>query len=201
MRHSSLVWTGFGVKTLDMENLNPSLALIEVNSFSHGYYLANELGKISGISILQAMPCSPGRFYLLVNSDQETVQKAWEAFQEIKTADKIFESCLLLDSHPQLLKGYFGLLKTKLNGALGVIETRSLSSAFLAANSCLQTRGVDLIEIRNSRGLGDRSLTFVTGNPELLRGCLEKLNQVIEDRSLLDTQIISSPNAEFLKMF
>jgi microcompartment protein CcmL/EutN len=143
--------------------LQPAIALIELCSVARGIEVADSVLWEADIEMLFAEPVQPGKFVMLFTGSVQSLQSALRKGSEV-AGDCLVDTLLIQQVHEQVP---IGLRRTgKINGtldALGVVETATVASAVLAADTALKTAAVDLLELRIANGLGGKSFFTVTG--------------------------------------
>ena len=137
------------------------LLLYETSSISQGYLSINHLLDKFDIHILEASPIAPGRLMVLANPLLEDLEKASDL---IKTSfeNQLVEMASIKKVQKETLLAFYSLNQTALQEMLLVIETLSVISAIDITNNLNQQGVIVPIEIRSSRGLGNKSLVYAT---------------------------------------
>jgi hypothetical protein len=167
----------------------------ETKSMAQGYALVNEISAIKDLKILEASTVSPGKMFVLLNGSDVAIQAAQNKLSEGHTEILAAQSWKCLSE--SVLEALYGLNKTPVAEAIVVVETDSMTTAINCAQQATDI-GLDVVEIRSSRGLAGKALSIVTGD----RGNCEKLQSKIEkEESTLCTRIIHPVNTEFRSFF
>ena len=176
----------------------PALALLELASIARGHRVADAMVKRAPVALLRCEPVSPGKFLVLVDGDVASVDEAFRAGLEAAgdaTLDKLF----LPQAHAQLAGALRGEARAG-DGvdALGVIETTTVAATILAADAAAKAAVVRVIEMQLARGLGGKAYFVVTGALGEVEAAVEAGVGVIAAATLLATEIIAAPHADFV---
>jgi microcompartment protein CcmL/EutN len=176
----------------------PALALIELASIARGHRVADVMVKRAPVALLRCEPVSPGKFLVLVDGDVASVDEAFRAGLEAAgdaTLDKLF----LPQAHAQLAGALRGEARAGEGvDALGVIETTTVAATILAADAAAKAAVVRVIEMQLARGLGGKAYFVVTGALAEVEAAVEAGVGVIAAATLLATEIIAAPHADFV---
>ena len=83
--------------------------------------------------------------------------------KEILLALKKHKFCQLNGENKNLLDAFYGHTKPTLAESVMVIETKTLSSCFLAAKSACEDSNITVLEIDSGRSLNGTAIAFLTG--------------------------------------
>ena len=98
----------------------------------------------------------------MVAGDVASVEEAFGVGKAIGAADLC--DCLFLPNvHPAVVAGLAGEAGAELNDAVGVVETRTVPSAILAADAGLKGAEIALVQLRLADGLGGKGVAVFTG--------------------------------------
>ena len=74
---------------------------------------------------------------------------------------------------PTVVKALLGAQPQAERGAIGTIETFSVASAILAADTAVKSAKVDILELRAARGVGGKGIVYFTGEvADVTAACL-----------------------------
>jgi len=139
----------------------PALGLIETSSIAKGYEVADAVLKQSPVRLLWARTASPGKFVALFTGDVDEVKHALERGLEI-ARDAREDDAFIPSAHPALLEAVSGPRKVPID-ALGIVETRTVASALLAADAAAKASAAELVEVRLAQHLGGKGFFTVAG--------------------------------------
>jgi len=173
----------------------PALGLFELESLARGVVVADALVKQAAVRIAIAEPVSPGK-YLLVFSGP--VAEVDESFREgVAVAGKVLIDQLYL---PQvslaLVRGLEGELARGGDDAIGIVETHTVASALLAADTALKSAQVVLIQLQLAKGIGGKGWFTVAGAQHDVEAALERAAAAISPSLLVTTELIQRPHVD-----
>ena len=178
----------------------PALALLELASIARGHRVADAMVKRASVAFLRCEPVSPGKFLVLVDGDVASVDEAFRAGLEVAgdaTLDKLF----LAQAHAQLagaLRGEARAGEASSVDALAIVETTTVAATILAADAAAKAAVVRVIEMQLARGLGGKAYFVVTGALAEVEAAVEASTGAIAAATLLATEIIAAPHADFV---
>lgn len=173
-----------------------ALGLVELNSIAKGILASDAMLKRSDVQIIESYPVCPGKYIILVSGDVAAVDASVKAGTE--TAGIHFVDQIIIPHvHPQVLPGLLGTSRIRALSAVGVLETFSVASAILAADTSLKAARVDMIEIRIAKGLGGKSFYTLTGSVADVRTAIEAGALTAEKEGVLvGKEIIPEPHPD-----
>ena len=150
------------------------IGLLELCSVARGVEVADAVLKEAPIDLLFAEPVQPGKYVLLFTGGVQDVAASLRRGAELAGADLVdrLQIPQVHDQVPVALKRRGGTIEGQLD-AVGVVETRTVASAVLAADLAVKTASVDLIELRIANGLGGKSFFTLTGEVSDVRASVQ----------------------------
>jgi microcompartment protein CcmL/EutN len=138
------------------------LGVLEFDSIAIGYKALDEMVKTAPVKIIDAKTICLGKFLIVFSGDVASVEYSFN--KGVETGEKhLLDSLFLPMVHREVL-GAFGKIKDTENwGAIGIIETKTVTSAIEAADIAAKTGGVNIIEIRLANGYGGKSYIKMIG--------------------------------------
>ena len=171
-----------------------AIGLIELTSIAKGIETADAMVKSAQIDILEAKPICPGKYIVLVCGDVSAVDNSISVGNEIGDY-AVVDSFILPNVHPQVIKAVSSASEVSEIKALGVIETFSVASLIVSADTAAKTGQVDLIEIRIGMGIGGKSFVTLTGDVSSVKSSVEAgAASASEKGMLVEYVVIPSPN-------
>ena len=84
--------------------------------------------------------------------------------------------------------------------AIGIIETLTAPSIFVAADAAVKATSVDLVEIRIARALGGKNICIINGEVSSVSESVRVGIQYAEEKGfLVDSQVIASPHKDLYR--
>ncbi len=174
----------------------PALGLLELESLARGVVVADALVKRAAVRIAIAEPVSPGK-YLLVFSGP--VAEVDESFREgVAVAGKVLIDQLYLPqvslSLVKALEGAFASVGA--DDAIGIVETHTVASSLLAADTALKRSHVTLTHLQLAKGIGGKGWFTLSGAQHDIESALDQAAAAIASTLLVTTEIIHRPHAD-----
>lgn len=143
--------------------MKKAVGLLEFNSIAAGIEIIDTVIKSSRVEVVQALSVCPGKYIAMFYGDVGSVQSAIETGE--KASDEyLVDSFILANVHDEVVPALTGTTEVDEIKALGVIETFSVASGIVAADTAAKTAQVSLLEVRTARGMGGKSLVLFTGD-------------------------------------
>ncbi len=140
----------------------PALALLEFNSIAVGIQAGDAMVKRAPIDKIRSGTVQPGHFLVMVTGEVAPVEEAVSAGQEIG-ASALLDTVFLQNVHPGVVSGIDGGREFKESDSLGVVETKTVASAIVAADAGLKGADVTLWQLRLADGLGGKGIVLFAG--------------------------------------
>lgn len=143
--------------------MKKAIGLLEFNSMATGIEVIDTVMKSAEVVLIQALPVCPGKYVTMFYGDVGSVQSAVETGEKAG-GEYLIDSFILANIHDEVIPALTGTTEVSEFKALGIIETFSVASGIVAADTAVKTAQVYLIEIRTARGMGGKSLVLFTGD-------------------------------------
>jgi len=139
-----------------------AVGAIELNSIAAGINAGDAMLKSAQVSLVMAQPVCAGKYILIVTGDTASVETS------VKTGINeggvnIVDKMIIPSIDPSVIRAIAGATDVGQKEAVGIIETFSLASSIVAADTAVKAANVELIEVRLGRGLGGKSFVIITG--------------------------------------
>jgi len=142
--------------------IEPSLALIELDSIAAGIAAGDAMAKRAPIDVLRAGTVHPGKYLVLIGGTVGDVEESLAAGREAG-ASAIVDVVFLPNAHPELIAAIGGSCREAAGEALGVIETATVAAIIEAADAGLKGARVRLVELRLADDLGGKAYLLFDG--------------------------------------
>lgn len=173
-----------------------AIGLIELSSIARGMETADAMLKASQIELLEARPICPGKFMIMICGDVSSVQNAVDTGRATG-AHTVVDDFVLPNVHPSVIAAISGASPVSEVTALGIIESFSVASLIVAADTAAKTGNVELIEIRTGMGIGGKSFVTLTGDVSSVKASIEAGVAMISEKGMLvEMAIIPSPHPD-----
>lgn len=172
--------------------MSKAIALIESISIARGYEIADAMVKRAEVTLLVCRPVCPGKHVSLVAGDIGAVNAA--AQEGIAVGGTVVVDHLVLPNvHESVIPALSGSISYGFfdgTASLGVIETFSVASSIVAADTAAKAAAVQLLEIRAATGVGGKSYAAMTGEVSAVRSAVEAGADTAARNGLLIAKIV-----------
>lgn len=176
--------------------IDPALALLEFSSIAAGIQSADAMVKRAVLDVIHAGTVQPGRFLVLIGGTVAEVEEALKA--GLNTApDAVNDHIFLPGVHADVVKALAGTRDVQnLDGALGVVETRTVPAAIHAADRGVKGAQVALMEIRLADGLGGKGIVLFTGGVSDVEAALEIIDGALQESQKVRQVVIAQLHSD-----
>lgn len=173
-----------------------AIGLLELTSIAKGIEAADTMLKASQVELLEAKPICPGKYIVLVAGDVAAVQSAVDSGKKVG-ADAVVDDFVLSNVHPFVISAIGTASPVTDIRALGIIETFSVASLIVAADTAAKAADVSLIEIRTGMGIGGKSFATMTGDVSSVQAAVDAGTTLAAERGMMvERVVIPSPHAQ-----
>jgi microcompartment protein CcmL/EutN len=173
----------------------PALAVIELDSIARGFVVADALLKRARVRVAMAEAVTPGKFVLLFGGQVAEVDESFRAGLEVGGA-AVLDRLYLPQAAARLLAGLGGKFHEGEEESLGFVETHTVASALLCADTALKRAEVFLTRLHLARGIGGKGYFGLAGSLHMLEAALEGAASAVDANLLVTTEIIQRPHPE-----
>lgn len=173
----------------------PALALLELDSIARGILAGDVVVKRAPVLIALAEPVSPGKYLLLFGGGVAETEESLKAGIEA-AGTSLLDKLFLPQAASQLLEGLRGKFDQTWADSFGMVETHSVASTLLAADSALKRAEVSLRRLHLARGIGGKGYFVLAGALDMIQVAVEAAASSIEPHLLLTTEVIQSPHPD-----
>ncbi|APC09189.1 BMC domain-containing protein [Neomoorella thermoacetica] len=172
-----------------------AIGLIELKSLARGLMVADSCLKAAPVTVKIRTTC-PGKSLIILSGEISAVNGAVE--HGVTTGGITVVSSLILGNlHPGVLPALAGVVAVTSKGALGVLETFSVTAAIKAADTAAKAAVVELLDIRPAYGLGGKGVVILTGSVGAVQAAVNAATLPLkEEGELVDAVVIPSPHPE-----
>jgi len=176
-----------------------ALGLIETNCIPKGIEAGDAMLKAADVSLVAAQAVCAGKYIVIVSGSVAAVKAAVAAGAEM--ADTVLvDSIVIANIHEQVIRALSVCTDINGSGALGIVETFSLASAVICADTMVKAADIQLIEVRLSRGLGGKSFVISTGDVAAVRFAVQSAQSLEEAKGMVaEGVVIPSPHPDILQ--
>lgn len=177
--------------------MKQAIGLLELTNVTKGIVTADAMLKAANVELLLAQPLCPGKYVVMVGGDVGAVQSAVRSGKSVGGADNVVDEFVLPNVHPDVFQALSGCTEVKQIKALGVIESYSVASAIIAADTAAKAAAVQILEVRLARGMGGKAVVSVTGEIGAVEAAVRAGSNAIEKSGfLVDKVVIAAPHQD-----
>ncbi len=166
-----------------------AIGAVETSSIAQGVVVGDAMVKTAEVTLLQATPLSPGKYWVLVGGEVATVRAALKRGTEV-AAETLLDSLFIPQLHEQVLPALGGVAPGRDDDAVGVIETLTAAAAIQAADAALKAADVWLRDLRLSNGIGGKGVVTVTGTVSSVQAAVDAGRALAAGKSLLARSVV-----------
>jgi len=152
--------------------MQPALLLLELDSIAFGIRTADAMAKRSPLPTLLTGTAHPGKYLILaaggVGEVEEAREAAWESSKSFIRAEVYLPAV-----HPRVLEALGGVAAPSLDGALGILETTTVSAVLNFADGALKGAEVSLMKLGLADGLGGKGYALLRGEVHDVEAAME----------------------------
>jgi len=177
-----------------MKLQGPALALLELESIARGMAVADAVLKRAPVKIHLAEAVTPGKYLLLFSGGVAEVEESLSAGKETAGASLLGQVFLpRVDS--KLVAGLDGRFEAGTD-SVAIVETQTVASALVSADSALKRANVTLSQLLLARGIAGKGVYVLEGELHDVEAALEAVSAAVEPSLILNTELIQKPHPE-----
>jgi microcompartment protein CcmL/EutN len=177
----------------------PALGIIEFKSIARGLFAADAIAKKAPVKILSTNSICPGKYLIIFSGEVADVEESLLAGISAG-GDMVIHYLFLPFVHRDVIPALSGTSEIKVFGALGIIESFSVSTCIAAADKAVKIAPIKLIEIRLANGIGGKGYFILTGELSDVEVACNAAKEYISAEGLLaGCEVIASPHKDLLR--
>ncbi len=178
-----------------------AIGLLELKNITRGILAADAMLKAANVEILMAQAMCPGKYIVMVAGDVGAVQSAVRTGTAVSGTENVVDEFVLSNLHDSVFPALSGCTEIKEVKSLGVIESYSVASAIIAADTAVKASNVELIEVRLARGMGGKAMVTLTGDVGAVTAAIRAGSNAIQDSGfLVDQLVLPAPHSALHKV-
>jgi len=179
--------------------MEKSIGIVEFRSIAIGIGAVDKIVKSSDVRILDAKSICPGKYYIVFTGSVSAVTNSMNVVVE-ENGNFLIDWAILNNIYPEIFTSLNQTSQIKYLGAIGIIETLTAPSIFVAADAAVKATSVDLVEIRIARALGGKNICIINGEVSSVSESVRVGIQYAEEKGfLVDSQVIASPHRDLYR--
>ena len=179
--------------------MKKSIGIVEFRSIAIGIGAVDRIVKSSDVRILDAKSICPGKYYIVFTGSVSAVTNSMNVVVE-ENGNFLIDWAVLNNIYPEIFTSLNQTSQIKDLKAIGIIETLTAPSIFVAADAAVKATSVDLVEIRIARALGGKNICIINGEVSSVSESVRVGIQYAEEKGfLVDSQVIASPHKDLYR--
>ena len=173
-----------------------TLGVVESKSIAAGVALADVMVKASEVTLARAATVCSGRYLIFVTGDREAVATAVQTARN--TQKRLSGSFVLANIDEQVLKILKAPAPTVEQGAIGIVECRTVSSGIAASDIAVKRADIRLCRLVAGQGINGKSYFVVNGGTAAVEEAVRAAQEAL-GTEIIDTAVIPGPDASVLR--
>jgi microcompartment protein CcmL/EutN len=166
-----------------------ALGMIEFNSIAAGIEAADYMVKSAQVNPMFFKTICPGKFLAGVHGEVASVSAAVDAGKQ-SAPDTVVDYFIIPHISPEVVAALSGTATGIHGPALGVIETFSVPSAILAADTAAKAADVFIAEVRIAMGLGGKAFCLMSGDIASVGAAVNAGSKTLKKSGLLVRSVV-----------
>jgi len=176
-----------------------AIGVLEIESIAAGVEVADAMAKMAPVEFVDAFMVTPGKYVVVVHGDPSSVESSVERGREV-AGGTLVDSLVIPFLHPQVLPALRRMGAVPELGALGLVETSSVTSGVRAADDAAKAAAVHLVHLHLGRGIGGKSILLLCGELDEVQAAVEAAaGRAGAAGRLLATRVIPQPHADLVR--
>lgn len=172
-----------------------AIGLLEIKNITKGILVADAMLKAANVELILSQPLCPGKYIVMVGGNVGAVQSAVQNGKNAGGTENIVDEFVLPNIHGDVFQALAGCTAIKQIKSLGIIESYSVASAIVAADTAAKSADIQLLEVRLARGMGGKAVVSLSGEVGAVKAAILAGSQVIQDSGfLVDQLVIAAPH-------
>jgi microcompartment protein CcmL/EutN len=176
-----------------------ALGMIETNSISAGMATADVMLKTASVELLLAQPVCPGKYIIIIKGTVAAVTSSVEQGRD-ECAECLIDSTIIPNIDNQVFAAITGNTHIPEKAAIGVVETLSIVSCIMMADTAVKSADIKLLEVRLGRGIGGKSFMLLAGDVSSVEYAIATVKNIFHAQEMIvKTTVIPAPHADLIK--
>ncbi|MCW7753355.1 BMC domain-containing protein [Desulfobotulus sp. H1] len=173
-----------------------TLGMVEAKSIAAGVELADGMMKAAAVELVRASTICSGRYLIFVAGDRDAVGTSIRFAED--SGRLLVGSFILSNVSPQVLAVLKRSQPAEEGAAIGVIESRNVSSGVAAADGAVKRSAVRLVRLVTGQGINGKSYFVMSGDVASVKEAAEAAEAIL-GRNLVEAVVIPKPSASVVK--
>ena len=173
----------------------PALAVVELGSIARGLIVVDAIVKRAPVRLAVADPVTPGKFVIVFVGDEAAVDESLEAGREAAGTAEL-DVLVLPYAHRAILPALTRVEAPPIDGALGMLELRTVSATILAADCALKAAHVELAALHWARGIDGKGYLVITGEQDAVEAALDAGFEAVPPNMRVGRELVARPHPD-----
>lgn len=180
--------------------MHKAIGMIESQSIATGIFMADAMLKASDVEVLASSTVCPGKHTTLIGGEVAAVQNSVDVAKRIG-AGQVVDAFVIPNVHDSIFPAIKGAVQWPDDlRAVGVIESFSIASLIVAADTAAKTAEVTLIDLRLGLAIGGKAFVTMMGDVAAVQAAVDAGARGLEEQGLLVSKIvIPAPHRDLLR--
>ena len=181
--------------------MREAIYLVEYTRIPVGIDMLDRMVNSASVSIIYARPICIGKFLIVLGGDVGDVRQAQKTVAD-SAEKRLLKEHLLTNAHREILayfrRGPSDHVTIQGKTAVGILETREIASGFQSLDAALKSGNVQLEQVWMGHFIGGKLCYLLSGTVEDISTAIEAAGGALPEKSLVESRIIPSPDAQTL---
>ena len=166
-----------------------SIGIIDLSSVAAGFAVADAMLKAASVQIMLSRSICSGKYMVVICGAVDAVESAVAAGASSANGCLIGQF-VLPNPHPDVIAAIGRSQVPEPGGALGILESFTVSALLEGADAAVKAGQVQLMEIRLAMALGGKAFCTMTGDIAAVQAAVEAGQQVIAESGMLVNAVV-----------
>lgn len=171
--------------------MSQAIGMLELSSIGVGFEAQDAMLKASSAQLLIARTICSGKYAVVVGGEVSDVQSSLDAGIAL-CKDALIDKLLVPNVHPNVFPAISSSVELKAEdcGAMGIVETFTVSCILEAADAAAKAADVTLFRVHVAMAIGGKGFLQVTGDVSSVRAAVAEAAQVAIERGVLVSKVV-----------
>lgn len=178
--------------------MSQAIGMIELSSIGIGFEVEDAMLKASLVRLLIARTICSGKYVVVVGGEVADVQSSVDAGLTI-CQEAVIDHMVIPNVHESVFPALSQSVPLSPNhiGAMGIVETFTVSCILEAADAAAKAADVTLFRIHLAMAVGGKGFMQVTGDVSAVKAAIEAAAHIAKQRgALVSRVVIPAPRPE-----
>lgn len=171
--------------------MSQAIGMLELSSIGVGFEAQDAMLKASSVKLLIARTICSGKYAVVVGGEVSDVQSSLDAGIAL-CKDALIDKLLIPNVHPSVFPAISNCVELKASdcGAMGIVETFTVSCILEAADAAAKAADVTLFRVHVAMAIGGKGFLQITGDVSSVRAAVAEAAQVAIERGVLVSKVV-----------